>query len=206
MPAHGNIFVTLARKRCIAEILLFPSAVPVHFNITSFIDTEREDKNTLRNMVNHAGEDNHPSARSPLVLLGWLAQESTTLHKAASHAQHMNSAANPPSARHAEWLKHCDCHMLRKRPSNYTLHEQCQQPVACVVVLILLARLSTLADTVWGVDPLSRIVMQACVQYVSTVCMASERLPAEALQESNFGTLRSYPSLPRYNRAGLRAN
>jgi hypothetical protein len=48
--------------------------------------------------------------------------------------------------------------------------------------------------------------MQACVQYVSTVCMASERLPAEALQESNFGTLRSYPSLPRYNRAGLRAN
>ncbi len=198
MPAHGNIFVTLARKRCIAEILLFPSAVPVHFNITSFIDTEREDKNTLRNMVNHAGEDNHPSARSPLVLLGWLAQESTTLHKAASHAQHMNSAANPPSARHAEWLKHCDCHMLRKRPSNYTLHEQCQQPVACVVVLILLARLSTLADSVWGVDPLSRKVTRThglCVQLIYS--------PAAVLLVLNFGTLLRFPILLLCNRANL---
>ncbi len=96
--------------------------------------------------------------------------------------------------------------MFCKGPSGNTLHEQGQQTVARIVVLVLKTRFGAFADPSWGVDPLSRIVMQACVQYVSTVCMASERLPAEALQESNFGTLRSYPSLPRYNRAGLRAN
>ncbi len=96
--------------------------------------------------------------------------------------------------------------MFCKGSPGDTLHEQGQQTVARIVVLVLHTRFGALADPSRRVGPLSCIVMQARAQYVSTVYMASERLPAEAPQESNFGTLRSYPILPRYNRAGLHTN
>jgi hypothetical protein len=54
LPAHCNVFVTFASKRRIAAVLLAASAVPADYNITSYIDTRRENKNTLRYTENHA--------------------------------------------------------------------------------------------------------------------------------------------------------